>query len=533
MPSQRSGAGAQWSTNDEPVVRSGSVAASRDPRSIGEMLEDVDRLGRRLLFDITADDAADLLRAWPPFVAASGRLWQALPARVLPTGRHERPGGLAGESGYVMARIHARTEALAAGLGSPSGQRWPGPGPQHGGMREMTATLDRAARLVDRWAGDLQLARPEVRADVDAVRVRVMHGIWVGAHAGTVALQLRGRELAAGTHGRRVPTSGTRAPFVVAPVASWVRRLEGCERTAAEYLVRAEGHAPAGRPNRVDQVDPDRLSRAVASWDVHAHRAVVRRPSPADLTLVARTQADIARFAHVLLWDHLPDGAASARGTGARQKGGGARGSLDALAALEESQRAWGAVATRWKDLAPPGAAPTVILLQASAELRAAMSQTLTTGGAGVPASPGAFAVGSFVARAAADLAPEIAVHATRLDLDGPARALARRLREEPDLHQLQDRRGALGPARDVVWVLPADITANRVVPLPRPLAEGLQQASADVVRSSARAAMSLEVAQVPAADVATSPEGLAERRPTHVGVAVRGGPLPSPTRHR
>lgn len=221
------------------------------------------------------------------------------------------------------------------------------------------------------------------------------------------------------------------------------------------------------------------------------------------------------------------------RGTGAGQRGGGSCGSLDALGALEESQRAWGAVATRWKDLAPPGAAPTVVLLQASAELRAAMSQSLTTGGAGALLAPAALVVGSFVARSAADLAPEVAVHATRVDLDGPARALARRMREEPDLRQLQDRRGALGPARDVVWVLPADITANRVVPLPRPLVEGLRQASTDLVRSSARAAISLEVAQVPAADVAMSPEILGERRPTQVGVAVRSGPLSTPTRHR
>ncbi len=400
------------------------------------------------------------------------------------------------------------------------------------GMGEMTETLDRAARLVNQRAGDLQLTRPEVRADVDAARVRVMRSLWVGADTGTVALQLRGRELAAGAHGRPVPTSATRMPFVVAPVASWVRRLEGCERAAAEYLVRAGGHLPEESRDRVDQVDPDRVSRAVASWDVLAHRMVGRRPSQADLTLVARTQADIAR-AHVLLSDRTPDAAAPQRGAGDGRGSGVSLGSTDALGALENSQRAWGAVAARWKDLAPPGAAPTVVLLQAAAELRAAMSQTTTTVGAPMLAAPAAAVLSAVVTRAAADLAPEVAVHAARLDLGGPARALARRLREEPDLRQVHDRRGALGPARDTVWVSPVDIVANRVVPLPRPLVEGLRRASTDMVGASARAAMRVEVAQVQAAGLAGSSRKPAEGRPTQVDVAVRGGARPSPARYR
>lgn len=522
---------ARWSTNDEAVVPSGSISASRDPRSVGEMLDDVDRLGRGLLFDVTADDAAGFLRAWPLFVAASGRLWRSLPARTLP--HDDRPDGAVGEVGFSMLRIHARTEALAAGLGSATGQRWPGPGALHPGLQEMTMTLSRAAQLVDRWSGDLQLFRPEVRADVDAARVRVMHNVWVGAHAGIVALQLRGRELATGVHGRRVATSPTRAPFVVAPIASWVRRLEGCERAAVDYLARADGHTPRStREVSGDDADPDRLSRALAFWEVHAHRLVAKHPTPADLTLVARTQLDLARSVHALL-PRLPGGVTSEEGVDGSYWGSAPpQDPSQALGAVEESRRAWALVATRWKDLAPVGAPPAALLLEASAELRAALSQATTTNGVfGLSASEAAVVVRAAV-RGAAELAPEVANQAARLDLTGPARALSRRVCAESDLRQVHDGRGVIGPGRDTVWVLPADIAANRMVPVPRPLVDALRQCSRDVVGSTTRAAMSVEMT-IARREGTQALSGSAERRWVRTALAVRDEAPPSPTGDR
>lgn len=518
----------RWSTNDEALVPTGSIAASRDPRSVGEMLDDVDRLSRRLLFDVTADDAAALLRAWPPLVAASGRLWRSLPTRTLPHGG--RSHGAVGEVGSSMLRIHARTEALAAGLGSANGQHWPGPGALHPGLLEMTTTLDRAAQLVDRWSGDVQLLRPEVRADIGAARVRVMHSVWVGAHAGIVALQLRGRELVSGAHGRRVATSPTRAPFVVAPIASWVQRLEGCERAAADFLARADGHPPpANRAVRGDDVDPDRLSRALVSWEVHAHRVVAKHPTPADLTLVARTQADLARLMHALL-PPPSDAVTSEEGVDGAFRGSAAPQHRSyALEAVEESRRAWASLATRWKDLAPAGAAPAAVLLRSAAELRAAISQATTTNGVlGLSISEATVVVRTAV-RAAAELAPEVAGQATRLDLSGPARALSRRVCEESDVRQVHDRRGAIGPGRDTVWVLPADIAANRLVPVPRPLVDALRQFSLGVVGATTRAAMSVEVTNA-RPESAQVRDGSAEGRSVRAALTMRAGLSLGPT---
>uniref|UniRef100_UPI0030F9E126 hypothetical protein n=1 Tax=uncultured Nocardioides sp. TaxID=198441 RepID=UPI0030F9E126 len=58
---------------------------SRDVRSVGEMLFDVDYLARQLLMDVAGDDAGTLLRSWPTMVAAAEDLWASLPGR--------RPGG--------------------------------------------------------------------------------------------------------------------------------------------------------------------------------------------------------------------------------------------------------------------------------------------------------------------------------------------------------------------------------------------------------------------------------------------------------
>ena len=54
---------------------------SRDVRSVGEMLFDVDYLARQLLMDVDGDAAGTLLRSWPTMVAAAEELWASLPGR--------------------------------------------------------------------------------------------------------------------------------------------------------------------------------------------------------------------------------------------------------------------------------------------------------------------------------------------------------------------------------------------------------------------------------------------------------------------
>src|SRR3546814_1954849 len=64
---------------------------SRDVRSVGEMLFDVDYLARQLLMDIDGDAAGTLLRSWPTMVAAAEDLWASLPGRRPGVDERARP----------------------------------------------------------------------------------------------------------------------------------------------------------------------------------------------------------------------------------------------------------------------------------------------------------------------------------------------------------------------------------------------------------------------------------------------------------
>src|SRR3546814_12677691 len=64
---------------------------SRDVRSVGEMLFDVDYLARQLLMAIDGDAAGTLLRSWPPLVAAAADLWASLPRRHPRVDEPDRP----------------------------------------------------------------------------------------------------------------------------------------------------------------------------------------------------------------------------------------------------------------------------------------------------------------------------------------------------------------------------------------------------------------------------------------------------------
>ena len=64
---------------------------SRDVRSVGEMLFDVDYLARQLLMDVDGDAAGTLLRSWPTMVAAAEDLWASLPGRRPGVDERDRP----------------------------------------------------------------------------------------------------------------------------------------------------------------------------------------------------------------------------------------------------------------------------------------------------------------------------------------------------------------------------------------------------------------------------------------------------------
>jgi hypothetical protein len=442
------------------------VATTRDVRSVGEMLFDVDYLARQLLMDVDGDDAAQLLRSWPEVVAAAADVWSVLPVRRIP---------ITGEPDKHMDRLGG----LAEGIEARPRTGWPGAGATDPRMTQIVETLTRAARLVERYTGEIPLERPAVRDDVNAARIRIMHGLYLTTHAVSVALHQHGRDryFDAREAAQPIPLSSVQTPYAVAPTAQWIQRMAVCEKAAGAYLHGRFAQALAGEaPRPLD--DPGRLQRALTAWDIQAHRTLAGAPTPGNILLVTRTQALIAGTGMVLL-------DAAARSDLLRSPTTTER----LLPAIDAAGRAWSSLASRWSDLTSAGTRVAGDLARAAAEVRAAgreLTHDKTTMAslddiAAEPAlAPAATAV-LHALEAGSELAYIVSEQADRPDLTGPARAVS--IRAHNDIEA-----GAGPPhhaAGDIVWVSPADILAKREVPLPPPVAESLRRASAAVIEAA------------------------------------------------
>jgi len=429
---------------------------SRDVRSVGEMLFDVDYLARQLLMDVDGDAAGTLLRSWPTMVAAAEDLWTSLPGRRPGVDERDRP----------MTTLAAQAASIETSL---SGRiAWPGQGPTSPRVDQMTQTFLNAAALVRRYGAEILYEQPDAHRDLEAARTRIMHGLYLTAHAVNVALHDHGRDRVhdARSAGRHVHLVQHHSPYAIAPTGAWIDRMTACENTARSCLSDRSDHSIAGEAVRpVD--DPGRLAQALANWDIQTHRALARGPEPANILLIIRTQGLIAGASVVLV-----DAAAAA----------GALESSDRLvAAIAEAGRSWSNLASRWGDLTPPDARLQEPLARAAAEVRAAYRQiTRDKTGlaspeviAGRPGLPPAVRATLRAIETGSELAVVVAEKVDDPNLVGPARALSRRAHNDVEA-------GLATPPTegDVVWVSPADILNKRLVPLPQPVAETLRAAS-------------------------------------------------------
>jgi hypothetical protein len=442
------------------------VATTRDARSVGEMLFDFDYLARQLLMDVDGDDAAQLLRSWPEIVAAAADVWSVLPVRRIP---------VPGEPGRHMDRL----AGLAEGIETSLRTGWPGAGATDPRMTQIADTLTRAARLVERYAGEIPLERPDVRDDIAAARTRIMHGLYLTTHAVSVALHQHGRDryFDAREAGRRIPLSAVQTPYAVAPTAQWIQRIAVCEKAAGAYLHGRFTQALTGEAPRPLE-DPGRLQRALTTWDIQAHRTLASTPTPGNILLVNRTQALIAGAGMVLL-----DAAARADLPCSPTT------TERLLPAIDAAGRAWSNLASRWSDLTSPGTRVDGNLARAAAEVRAAgreltHDKTTMTSLDDIATQPALAAAATAVLHAldaGSELAYIVSEQADRPDLTGPARALSIRAHNDVEAGDVSPRH----PADDIVWVSPTDILAKRNVPLPPPVVESLRRASAAVIEAA------------------------------------------------
>ena len=428
---------------------------SRDVRSVGEMLFDVDYLARQLLMDVDGDAAGTLLRSWPTMVAAAEDLWASLPGRRAVDERDRTITSLSAQAATIEASLSGRTA-------------WPGQGPTSPRIDQMTQTFLNAASLVRRYGAEIRHEQPDTHRDLEAARTRIMHGLYLTAHAVNVALHEHGRDRVndARSAGRRIHLAQRHSPYAIAPTGVWIDRISACENTARSYLTDRFAQALAGEAMRPAE-DPGRLAQALANWDIQTHRALARDLKPSNILLISRTQGLIAGASMVLV-----DAAATA---GVLER------SDRLVPAIADAGRSWSNLASRWGDLAPPGARLEEPLARAAAEVRAAYRQvthdktTLASPEviARRPGLPQAVRATLRAIEAGSELAVVVAEKAAAPDLIGPARALSRRAHNDVEAGM------ATPPAEgDVVWVSPTDIFAKRLVPLPPPVAETLREAS-------------------------------------------------------
>ena len=442
------------------------LVTSRDVRSVGEMLFDVDYLARQLLMDVDGDAAGTLLRSWPTMVAAAEDLWASLPGRRL--GVDERD--------HAIVCLSAQAATIKSSLSGRTA--WPGQGPTSPGIDQMTQTLLNAASLVRRYGAEIPHERPAAHRDLEAARTRIMHGLYVTAHVVNVALHEHGRDRVndARSAGRRVRLAQHHAPYAIAPVGAWIDRMTACENTARSYLSNRFVQALTGEAiNPVD--DPGRLAQALANWDIQSHRALAGHLEPSNIVLIARTQCLIASATLVIV-----DAATSKSVLGNTDR---------LISAISEVGRSWASLASRWGDLTQPDSTMKQALARAAGEVRASCRE-ITHGSTSlatievIAARPGLREAAVAALRAietGSDLAHIVAEKAGDPDLCGSARVLSRRAHND-----IESGLVAAPPEGDVVWISPADILAKRRVPLPKPVAEALRSVSAATVAAAGAA---------------------------------------------
>jgi hypothetical protein len=464
---------AVYAADDDALFDSGQIVDTcKDTRTVGEMLHDADHLARQLLMDVAGDDAGPLLRAWPALVDAGSHLWKALPGR-------RREGD---ERDLPMRRLHATTSTFSNSL---AGQRsWPGEGPTHTGVDQISETLRTAGDLIARYGAEVPAHQTRTARDIDATRVWVMHTLYVTAHAISVALNLHGKDLVreSGNQGRPIQLSGLHTAYAVQPTVAWVQRAARCENLAHTYLAGRFVTAAHGEATRsVD--DHDRMPRALAWWDIQAHRTLAHDPSPANLVLIARSQSLIAGASLVLL---------DAAEVGESRDVEEALHYQQVRPTITRTATSWSRLGSRWHDLTRPADRLDPALARAASEVRAAyreLTHHVTTQASpeDIATHPGltrGFAASLDALVSAGGLAYGVAEQAERSDLAGPARALSRRAHDD-----VEAGRATVGRDEEQVWVSPADIVAKRLVPLPPPVVENLLKVSLDVVQDAMSAA--------------------------------------------
>jgi hypothetical protein len=430
--------------------------------SVGELLLEGDLTARRLLLDPDALDAAAMVRTWPEVVQAGHEFLAILPRRGGGPGVHALTGvrsqDQTGERLQLMATSMHRHFA---------NRSWPGDGPPDDQLLAIAGNLIRAHDMVASHRRPAPLLTPAVLADAAVARERVLHTLYVASHAINVAVQAQLRA---------TPQKGKSTPRIVSALRGAHQRLATIEAVAGREVYRTFPSDPA-----LEHREPpsqDRLSAALAGWDIATHRALAREPSMANLAEVTRVQTHTLAMTRTVL-----DAAASL-------------GVLDGPAYhsrlqlhLAATESAWGALHATVRDLTShTHRSVTPDLRAAGSEVAHAISEIVLTGTA--LADPATIATRVHLPATTATLLSALdAPHQTSLLLQDaalhPATTVRARAAQQL-LTPLEAGRTPPGTVRpDAAWVDPRALVADRAVPPPPPVRELINAQLRDVNMTS------------------------------------------------
>ena len=417
--------------------------------SVGELLLEGDLTARRLLLDPDALDAAAMVRTWPEVVQAGHEFLAILPRR----------GGGPGVHALAAARSQDQTgerlQLMATSMHQHFANRsWPGDGPPDDQLLAIAGNLIRAHDMVASHRRPAPLLTPAVLADAAVARERVLHTLYVASHAINVAVQAQLR-----TH----PGADKSTPRIGSALRSAQQRLATFEAVAGREVYRTFPSDPA-----LEHREPpsqDRLSAALAGWDIATHRALAREPSMANLAELTRVQTHTLAMTRAVL-----DAAASL-------------GVLDApayhgrlLPRLTEAEDAWGNLHATVRDLTShTHRSVTPDLRAAGSEVAHALSEIVMNGT--TLAEPATIATRVHLPATTATLLSALdAPHQTSLLLHDsalhPATTVSARAAQQL-LTPLEAGRKPPGTERpDAAWVDPRALVADRAVPPPPPVRE-------------------------------------------------------------
>jgi hypothetical protein len=439
--------------------------SAADRRTVGELLVDSEELARETLLDATPDQAPAMVRSWNQLVASAAQLWAVLPSA---------PGSPSELD--PMERLRAVGEAIGRNV---TAGHWPGQGPTDERLTQIADNLTRARHLAEPEGRHPQQAPLEKQRDIQDLHGQVMHTLYVAARGTAVALggdvtDLQNR-LAAGER-RRQPLAERPTALEITAAQDMIARFNGFEQLASAYLFGLP--ATSTNPDQVREAAPTRLERALAAWEVQAHRTLANDPDPADLVRLARVQALITTTAGILT-------------EAAARKGHIDGDVLQRLApALEANQVAWSRAAKRWGELTNPASHTDPALVAAASEVRAAIAAAATNPTRWATPDqlasrldlPDAVKTLHLSMVASVDIAYVLRdTAADHPGLTAPPRIIGMRAQGEAEIAIEQGETRYEG----VTWTTRSQIAANQLIPLPQPARRGLINLADDVIATT------------------------------------------------